>query len=334
MKRELGGLSLVITWTATCWAGDVLLENRGARPLVYQARHSGQETWSKMLTLAPAERHSFTVPTRLVVRFGGHDSSITAVLRPDRRFCYQPDESGPGEVVESRIEEPGRPNTRRLTVLALADETYRRQYPDWQDRIAEIVATASNYFDDAFAIRLRLVECRLWDYEATALNDLKYPLGSLLGADAPNAELVTGWIAVAQSAPKQAGFYTGWSWPFGRYILLADLERQLLYGTAQQLVYRLAHTFGAFPVVDPKSIMQKSSWNLPYPWEFGDTARQVILLSREVDLRLGVKSLDPQNARQICRLYQTHHHPDDSRSDDPITWGFRLPFALSQVRAK
>jgi hypothetical protein len=326
MKLALGGLLLGLALATTGWAGEVVLENRSPQPLLYQARYSGQEAWSDTLTLAPWKHHSYSIRTRLIVRSSSGDEWITAVLLPGKRFQYQVDEGGRGEIVESRAEEPGRPNPRRLTVLAVADETYRKLYPDWQDRIAEIVATASNYFDDAFAIRLRLVGCRPWDYEATALENPEHPLDNLLGVDSPKAELVIGWIAMAQAASGRPGWYGhSWCWPFGRHILIADTERRLLYGAAQQLVQSLAVTFGAFAVLDRQSIMQKLLENVPYPWEFGDTARQVILLGREFDFRRGVTSLSPENTRQIRELYRKHHHPDDSPSDDPISRAYRPP---------
>lgn len=333
MPRVFCSPLLALALATTTWAGEVVLENRSPQPLLYQARYSGQEAWSKTVSLAPGKHHAYSIRTRLVIRFSSGDDWTTAVLLPDRRFQYQVDEAGRGEVVASRVEDPGKPSTRRLTVLAVADETYRKHYPDWQDRIAEIVATASNDFDDVFAIRLRLIECRPWEYEAGTLENPEHPLDSLLEVDSPKAELVIGWIGVAQAAPGQPGWYGHtWCWPFGRHILIADLERRLLYGVSQQLVRSLAVTFGAFTVVDRQSIMQKLLENVPYPWEFGETARQVILLSREFDLRQGVNSLSPENAQKIRELYRQHHHPDESPADDPISNAYRPPRRLRPPR--
>jgi hypothetical protein len=186
--------------------------------------------------------------------------------------------------------------------------------------IAEIVATASNYFDESFAIRLRLVGCHPWKFEATAGGRSSRLLDDLLEIESPKADLVIGWIATAQSAPGKAGWYAhSWYSPFGRHILIADTEKRLLFGAAQQLIHCVASTFGAFHVIDRKSIMQKTLENVPYPFEFGDAARQVIVLTREFDFRSGVRSLKPESVRQIRELYQKYHHLDEPPSADPIS---------------
>ena len=40
-----------------------------------------------------------------------------------------------------------------------------------KDRIAEIVATASHDFEDAVGIRLELVDCQPWNYQAVRRGD-------------------------------------------------------------------------------------------------------------------------------------------------------------------
>ncbi len=327
MARAFCGVLILLAAAKLGWTGEIILDNRSPRPLSYQARYSGKDVWTGMLTLAPGAYHSHSTDVRLVVRFSDGRASATAVLWPDRRYRYQlNDEMNRGEVVDAGFERPGRPEVRRLAVLAIADETYRKFYPDWEDRIAEIVATASNYFDEEFAIRLRLVECRAWEYEVGVLGDPEKPMHRLLREDSPYADLVIGWVAMAQGAPGQPGYYThSAAYPFGRHILIADVERRLLYGAAQALVQQLAITFGAFDVLDRKSIMQKLLENVPYPWQFGDIVRQVILLSRELNFRQGVKSLPPEAIEKIRELYREHHHPDDSPSDDPISRAYRPP---------
>ncbi len=62
---------------------------------------------------------------------------------------------------------------------------------------------------------------------------------------------------------------------------------------------------------------------VPIDFQFGETVRQVIGLSREFNFRRGVESLKPENARRIQELYRQFHHPDDSPDNDPITNGYR-----------
>lgn len=325
MRTTLGGLLVLLVLGATGMAGQVILDNRSSRPLVYQARVSGQEAWAQPVTLLAGGQQSYAVEPRLVVRFQSEGRWTTAVLRPGRRFRYQEDGSGIGEIREVRAEDPGRPRERQITVHAVADEAYRRVFADWDDRIAEIVATASNYFDDALGIRLKLVRCQPWKHEAAAQGDLGPLVANLVRIEPADAELVIGWIARGQAIAGQPGWYAhSWSAPFGRHILIADMDRRLVYGAAEQLVQRLAVAFGAFYVLDHKSIMQKILENVPYPFEFGEVPGQVLLLSRDVDFRVGVRSLRPEAARQIRSLYRQHHHPSEPISEDPVSRAYRV----------
>ena len=99
-----------------------------------------------------------------------------------------------GELVNCRADEAGRPNLRRITVLAVADETYRQKFSDWKDRIAEIVATVSNRYETAVSLRLELMDCQAWNYEAPSRGQMMTTATSLLAVDPGNAELLIGWI--------------------------------------------------------------------------------------------------------------------------------------------
>jgi hypothetical protein len=60
----------------------------------------------------------------------------------------------------------------------------------------------------------------------------------------------------------------------------------------------------------------------------------VILLSRDFDLRRGVESLPPDNARRIRELYRVYHHPNDPPDNDPITNGYRTQRFYRQMERK
>lgn len=324
MGHAFCGLAIALLLTTTTWAEKIVLANKSSQPLVYEAKFSGNDEWSKPLTLAPGKRHGYTTDSRLVIRFDTGDGQTTTVLRSGQHFQYRQDADGRGELANDCVDEPGRPKVRRLTVLAVAEESYRRTFPDWKDRIAEIVATTSNYFEEAFSIRLKLVECRPWEHEAVAGGNAEQSLDSLVQIESSNAELVIGWIGVVQATPKKPGWY-GLSWwrPFASHLLIADTESRLLFGAAQQLIHCLAGTFGAFDVPGRTSIMQKLLDNVPYPFEFGAVPSQMIQLTREVDFRVGVRSLKPDNAKQVQDLYRKYHHPDDAPSADPISKAYR-----------
>ena len=55
---------------------------------------------------------------------------------------------------------------REIKVLCLADKSYRRRFPEWKERIGEIVSRASRDFEAAFALKFTITDCRAWDYEA------------------------------------------------------------------------------------------------------------------------------------------------------------------------
>ncbi len=73
---------------------------------------------------------------------------------------------------------------------------------------------------------------------------------------------------------------------------------------------------------------------VPIDFQFGETVRQVILLSRDFDFRQGVQSLKPENARRIQELYRQYHHPNDPPGDDPIAKGYRTRRLYRQIDGK
>jgi hypothetical protein len=219
-----------------------------------------------------------------------------------------------------RLDATGGPELRELTVLAVADATYRRKYPNWKQRIAGIITVASAYYEHDFSLRLKLVDCKPWQYEAARLGDHNKAFEALITTDASNAEIEIGWIGVVLEAPTaQDKYIHAMSFSFGQHILIADRDANAMF-SVRQLINRLAVIFGAFAVADNTSIMHKELGAGDI--KFDDLTRQVILLSRDCDLRQGVKGLKPENARQIQQLYRKNNQ-FDSPDDDPITRGYR-----------
>jgi hypothetical protein len=218
------------------------------------------------------------------------------------------------------LDETGGPELREFTVLAVADATYRRKYPNWKQRIARITATASTCYEHEFSLRLKLVDCQPWQYEAARLGDHNKVFEALITADPSIAEIEIGLIGVVLDAPAAQNMYLhAMSLPFGRHIVISDRDNSEMFAV-RQLINRLAVIFGAFTVADNTSIMHKELGAGDI--KFDDLTRQVILLSRDCDLRHGVKGLNPDNARQIQQLYRKYNQ-FDSPDDDPITRGYR-----------
>ncbi len=218
----------------------VAVENAARQPWIYQARFSGDERWSAVLTLPPGQSHVYLARSRLVVRFQNDHRWITAVISPGERFRYRQ-----GELVNCRGNQNAGLKLRRLAVLAVADETYREKFADWRDRIAEITATASHYYEDAVAIRLELVDCRPWNYRAATREDVGKTADKLLRIESAEAELVIGWLGVIQVRPGEPSnwYNLGWSAAFGRHICIVDDERRQLPGATLLLLRALANTF-------------------------------------------------------------------------------------------
>lgn len=86
---------------------------------------------------------------------------------------------------------------REVKVLAAADRTFRDHFPQWKQRIAEIVAPVSRCYEVRFHIRLKVIDCQPWQLKAEAKS---FPDNwiQLFGIDPGNAEPVLG-IAEAES---------------------------------------------------------------------------------------------------------------------------------------
>lgn len=323
----IGGSTTIDDKTLRGWVNvsdvvpAVVIDNGSNEPCSYQVRLSGSKVWGQLLTIAPGQRQTFTPNSRLIVRLQNGDTWTTWAIDPGKHVRYQRDAVGGGELVDCRFDDPKRPQTRQIAVLCMADETYRRIHPDWKDRIAEIVATASACYEDTFALRLKMVDCRPWQFEAARHGNMPDVLKALIESDRADAdELVVGWISVAQEGVAENQYSFGCWNAFGRHLVIADVFSTMR--TTRALVHCVARTFGAFGVVDRRSVMHHEL-GTTYPIEFGDAARQVIWLTRDFDLRDGVRSIPEGNARRIQELYRDFHHPQESANDDPIKNGYR-----------
>jgi hypothetical protein len=177
--------------------------------------------------------------------------------------------------VDNRSDAPGRLKMRVVTVVAVADKSYRKRFPQWQERIAEIVATASTYYEDVFSLRLKLVACEAWPLEAIRLGDYREALGQLRRRNPADAELVVGWLGVVQAAPQVPGYHTytyGWSKPLDGHILVCDRDTVMM--AVRDLIECVGRAFGG---AGPDNLSVLSDLD---GFEFRETARQAILHNR------------------------------------------------------
>jgi hypothetical protein len=217
---------------------------------------------------------------------------------------------------------------REIKVLCLADVSYRRRFPEWKERIGEVVARASRDFEAAFAMRFAAVRCRAWDYEARNMGDPQEQMTRLAAIDPAPADLAIAFVGAVQttgaSRYRRRRYEDAWGVPFGRHVAVADIRREQTFGAEQLLVRGLCGVFGAFYVADRRSVMNGLLENVePGPVRFGDVVHEVISLTRGFDFREGPGSLTPEAVDKIKAIYKRYRHAGSDPDDDPVTKGYK-----------
>ena len=208
---------------------------------------------------------------------------------------------------------------REFGVVAVADTGYRLQYPQWRERIAQLMGRVSNHFDGNFGIRFKLAECREWDYQSAG-RPANESLSQLWKIDPGPSDLVVGFTVSDFSRWQQAEL--GVTNSFGQHVLIRESTSPALAARVDLVVlHEFCHVFGAFHVDDPRSVMQPALEACPHQFTVTEPTRRVVALARNIDLRRGVESLDEATARQVSQLFQTYRHRGESQ-DDLITKGY------------
>ena len=209
---------------------------------------------------------------------------------------------------------------REIRVLAVAGREYRTFYPDWQQRTGELVAAASRRIEPALGLRFTVADYRAWDYEQ-APKTAGEGFRRLHQIEPGDCDLVVAFTLVTFPGPTAGAEIRGVSNFFSQYVLIPD--QWGARGATTRLVHELCHTFGAFHVADPVSVMRPAFERTPSKFTFGEAAQQVVRLTRDVDLRRGVESLDAKTMAKVRSLYRQQHHPLERAADDPIVCGYR-----------
>ena len=96
---------------------------------------------------------------------------------------------------------------RIVTVLAVADASYRSQFPEWHARIQGIVSAVSARYEDAVSITLQLSEARKWPFHASLekTDELTHELFRV----APNdADIVIAFVKKTPTVLMRPGEHT------------------------------------------------------------------------------------------------------------------------------
>ena len=207
MRHAYCGLAILLLLPAMTRAEELSIDNESPRPFVYQVRKDAG-TWSEPISLASGSRRAYSASLPLVVRYRDGESWTTYRLPPGRSFRVQPDAKGSDRLFDVgavrdplmphrlpdhdalddtavRDTRPARANARfrEIKVLCLADKSYRRRFPEWKERIGEIVSRASRDFEAAFALKFTITDCRAWDYEARNVGDPQEHMTRLAAID-------------------------------------------------------------------------------------------------------------------------------------------------------
>jgi tetratricopeptide (TPR) repeat protein len=206
-------------------------------------------------------------------------------------------------------------------LVAVADAGYRERFANWRTRVERIIAAASQRYEHEFSLALKLCDCREWPFLAS-LAEREQLNEQLFKIPLDEAEIAVAFVEKTPTVLLAPGEHTeGYAFPFGRHVVVGDVNA----GTAEAemvLIHELAHVFGAFHVDDPKSIMQMHLGNVPTRFNFDEPTTAVIRLTRNVDLRAGVDSLDAKQVSRLRGLFQAHGRPDGRvDEEEPVVMG-------------
>ena len=352
MRHAYCGLAIMLLLPAMTRAEELSIDNESPRPFVYQVRKDAG-TWGEPISLASGSRHAYSASLPLVVRYRDGESWTTYRLSPGRSFRFQQDAKGFNRLFDAgAVQDPLMPHRlpdhdalggaavrdttparsdarlRKIKVLCLADKSYRRRFPEWKERIGEVVSRASRDFEAAFALKFTITDCQAWDYEAKNVSDPQEQMTRLATIDPAPADLAIAFVGAVQTTKtcrsRHRRYEDVWSVPFGQHVAVADIRKEQAFGAEQLLVRGLCGVFGAFYVADRRSVMNGMLENVePGPVRFGDVAHEVISLTRDFDFRVGPASLAREAVGRIKALYGKYRHAESEPGDDPVAKGYQ-----------
>lgn len=221
-------------------------------------------------------------------------------------------------------------DVRIVRVRVLADTTYRRIVDDWERRIRNAVSGASDCFERNFGIRFLVTDVQPLEYRGLT-DEPSDRWKRLLRISPGEADLLLTFIGFGNyyrsGDDVQYLGDLGRGAPFGQHIMVSGEFSVHPIRDRVVLVHELAHTFGAFHVENKKSVMQTNYWNLPTKdlirgrLFMDEPLKEIIRMTRDVDFRRGVDSLDAKTQRRVQTLCLEHRRADEKESPDPITLG-------------
>jgi hypothetical protein len=228
------------------------------------------------------------------------------------------------------VEDVAAEDVRVVTVLAVADTTYRRIVDDWRERIRTAVDGASDYYETNFGLRFVVADVQPLEYRG--LSDKPSQRWSrLLRLSPGDADLLIAFIGFGDYYRSDDGAvyigHLGQGMPFGQHVMVSGERFVHPNRDRAVLIHELAHLFGAFHVQNARSVMQRSYRDIPTrdiiagQLLLDPPLQEVIRLTRNVDFRRGVESLDPKTRARLQELCRQFRHPAEKDAPDPIQMG-------------
>jgi hypothetical protein len=351
-------------WTAAVAAaagnGTIVIENGGRVEFCFSLRQQPGGPWSQTFELEPGQRHVLETSRAVVISYWtdrarfvtlepggwyriddprkGQLRAVTAAQKPAAARADAPrqptgQDAAPASDEDSRF--------RVLRVSAIADSTYRQIVTDWRQRIRQTVAGASKYYEANFQIRLALDGTRAWEYRGL-VEDVEGRIRQVLQVSPEPSELLVAFVGFGDyyKAEEQA-FLTGHlgaGLPFGQHLLVTGNDDYHVNREIAVLIHELAHVFGAFHVADRRSLMQPVYEDAPIREILNDqlpmdaVSMEVIRLTRDVDFRRGVSSLDLATQQRLKQLARLNRHPTEWYKMGPVGAGHLYQHLRAQAR--
>jgi hypothetical protein len=187
------------------------------------------------------------------------------------------------------------------------------------------------------------VGIRDWDYRGlTDKPDERWT--ELLKTSPGDADIIVAFIGFGDyyKGEDQAYYlgHLGQGMPFGQHVMVSGERYVHANRDRAVLIHELAHLFGAFHVDNKISVMQASFRDVP-PQDIIDgrlhmdaPLQEIIHLTREVDFRRGVASLDADTQDRIRSLSKAHRRVAEKNAPDPIAQGQRYLRARDEARSE
>ena len=181
-----------------------------------------------------------------------------------------------------------------------------KKTPEWKAKFEQRLAYASKIFENAF--KLRFVPSRYWNWDVrSGSQDSGFLLGDLMGRFPLNeVDMMIGLTRLTPSVKLKDIRdldVLGRTQPFSGYVVMRYPPANLFKIQEETvLIHELGHLFGAIHASGVQMIMSPIVRD-QIPTAFDATNRQILQLTRGIDFRAGMRSLDPRTAQFLLNSY-------------------------------